>query len=203
MDKLEVVNMLLRAIGSSPVNSLSTSVGGTGNAHPDVAAALAVMDRVRKARQKKAWWFNTDYQVTLVPDATGVIKIPEFYVSVDIDDQPVIVRGKKLYHTVRNSYQFDSEVVAKEITLALDWDDMPNVFQEYCAYQAMAEYIRDELEDPQKEQSAMQDAARCLIEVKNIQLRMMDFNVFNRPRVRQATYPRSGPLARHLGVSIP
>ena len=203
MDKLTVVNMLLRSIGSSPVNSLSTSVGGTNSAHPDVAAALAVMDRVRRTKQKKSWWFNSDYNVTLVRDSAGQIKIPSHVVSVDVDYTGYVVRGKKLYDSYNNTYKFDVDVLAKELTVALDWDDMPESFQEYCAYSAMAQYIRDELEDQAKEKSAETEAARCLIDIKQIDLRMNDYNIFNRPRVMQGMYPRTGPVSKYFGVPIP
>ena len=58
MEKLEAVQMLLRAIGSSPVNSLNV-------AHPDVANALNSLERLRKSVQKRGWWFNTKLELTL------------------------------------------------------------------------------------------------------------------------------------------
>ena len=53
MDELEAVNMLLRAIGSSPIVNIDVR-------HPDAANAIASLDRIRKRMQRRGWWFNLD-----------------------------------------------------------------------------------------------------------------------------------------------
>ena len=64
MDELEALNMLLRAVGNSPVNSKSTD-------HPDAVNALSTLTRIRKQVQLTGWWFNIDYGVILTPDSTS------------------------------------------------------------------------------------------------------------------------------------
>ena len=48
MEELEALNLLLRAIGSDPVNSLKTN-------QPDAANAIDTLNRYRKRVQKRGW----------------------------------------------------------------------------------------------------------------------------------------------------
>ena len=51
MLELDAINMMLRAIGSTPVNNVEIP-------QPDVANARRTLDRNRKSAQKRGWWFN-------------------------------------------------------------------------------------------------------------------------------------------------
>lgn len=179
MDELEALNMLLRLIGSSPVNSLDTP-------HPDAANAKTTLDRVRRQFQRKSWWFNSDYNVTLSPDSSGLITIPDTYNSVVFCDNAYVVRGGYVYNKLTQTNQHTTDVQVYLIIQTLDWEDMPTIVQDYCAYFAASQFIRDELEDPSKTQELQQDAARTLIDVKNQDLTENKYNMFNKSRVVRA-----------------
>ena len=179
MDELEAVNMLLRLVGSSPVNTLET-------AHPDVANARVTLNRILKRVQKIGWWFNTDYNHMYTPDINKLIILPDEILSVITESAGIVMRGKKLYNRYDQTYLFDCPVnVVKEIR-KVEWDEAPGSFQEYCAYFAAGEFIRDELEDLNKKTDIEKDAARALIEVKREDLRSATVNVFNSRRILNA-----------------
>mgnify|MGYP000844845398 CR=1 FL=1 len=181
MDELEALNMLLKLIGSNVVNDVTT-------AHPDVANARTTLNRIRKRAQKRGWWFNIDYNVTYQPDPiTKEITIPaEITTFVADDTAGVIKRAGKLYNKYDQTYQFDANVTAHRVVRVLEWDDMPESMQEYCAYAAAVEFVRDELEDTEKQRDLAGSAGIALIDVQRDDLEQGQYNTFNKSRVRQA-----------------
>jgi hypothetical protein len=182
MNELDTLNMLLRLIGVSYVNSLETD-------HPDSVNARTTMNRVSKRIQTKGWWFNTDYSIRYVRNSANEIRVPSQVVSMQFDDPSIIQRGNKLYDRANNTFQFKQDITAIKVIRVLDWDDMPDLAQMYCAYYAGAEFVRDELEDPSKEKSLQASAASSLIDLNQQELREHKPNIFAKPRVLRA---RSG-----------
>lgn len=179
MDELETLNMLLRLIGSSPVNSTSSD-------HPDAANAVATMKRVSRRVQRKGWWCNIEHNIILQPNNRKEIYIGDRYSSVVPAHPGVVVRGNKLYNQYTQSDKFDEGVQVTKLVRVLDWDEMPPVMQEYTAYLSASEFIRDELEDPNREQSLKESAAVSLIDLKNQELQEAQYNIFNKPRTQQS-----------------
>lgn len=180
MDELEALNMLLKLIGSNTVNDVTTN-------HPDVANARTTLDRIRKRAQKRGWWYNIDYNVIFQPDpTTKEIVIAKEIVSFVGDRNLHVVRGGKLYNKIDQTFQFEENITAHRLTRNLEWDDMPASMQEYCAYFAAAEFVRDELEDPTKQKSLETSAGIALIDVKQDDLEQSQLNSFQKSRVAQA-----------------
>lgn len=179
MDELDAVNMLLRLIGSSPVNDLETP-------HPDVANARTTLDRMRKQLQRKSWWFNTDYGVELQPNTQGYIEIPKTYNTIVFECGEYVVRSGKVYDKTIQSAKINKVVKVHLIVHILDWDDLPKTAQDYCAYQAGSQFIRDELEDPSKSQQLDTDAVKSYVQLKNEDLVSNNYNMFSKARVVKA-----------------
>ena len=182
MDELETLNMLLRLIGSSPVNSLQTD-------HPDAANAKSTMARVSKRIQRRGWWCNIDYNITLQPDTAGKVTVGEEISSLIADNHHYILRGRTMYDNLLQTAIFTENVLINRQVRTLAWDDMPQVMQETVAYSAAAEFVRDELEDPQKEQSLKEEAGKSYLDLKKQELEEGRYNIFNTPRILRA---RSG-----------
>lgn len=179
MNELEALNMLLRLIGSSPVNNIATP-------HPDAANAKTTLNRIRRQAQRRGWWFNIDYNTTYAPDENGNILIPDEISSLVAEDKNLIKRGKKLYNKLAQTFVFTTSIVACRTTRILEWDDMPECMQEYCAYFAAEQFVRDELEDPQKQADLKSSAGIAALDVKKQDLEEGRYNMFNNARVLQA-----------------
>ncbi len=174
--------LFMRLIGSSPVNSIETP-------HPDAANAVATMKRISRRVQRKGWWCNIDYNLILTPDSAGEIRVSGQISSLVAENPNYILRGARLYDKVKQTTTFCENVSIARVTRILEWDEMPDVMQEYCAYYAGAEFIRDELEDPQKESSLSQSASASLLDLRKQELEEGQYNIFKTPRIAQA---RSG-----------
>ena len=181
--------MLLKAIGMSPVNSLEES-------HPDVETARSTLHRVRKSVQQRGWWFNIDYNVTYTPDNVGHIDIPSFIYNVVPLEPTYVMRGSKLYDTENNTYVFTDDVIISTQVKILEWADMHETLQDYCAYYAAAQYVREELEDTAKEDSFKADAGIAMLQLRDLDLEAGQYNVFDNARVARA---RGGVRPYNLG----
>ena len=183
MEKLEAVQMLLRAIGSSPVNSLNV-------AHPDVANALSSLERLRKSVQKRGWWFNTDYNVVFQAEVgTGEVGIPKEITKFIPAEATFVKRGRKVYNSQTQTFNIGTSVTALKTVRSLEWEDLPSSMQEYAAYLACAQFISDELEDTTKEEKYQKLAGIAKIDLDAEDLESIKVNVFHNARVMRA---RSG-----------
>jgi hypothetical protein len=183
MEKLEAVQMLLRAIGSSPVNSLNV-------AHPDVANALNSLERLRKSVQKRGWWFNTDYNVVFQADInTGEVRIPKEITKFIPAEATFVKRGRQVYNSQTQTFNIGTNVTALKTVRSLEWEDLPSSMQEYAAYLACAQFISDELEDTTKEEKYQKLAGISKIDLDAEDLESIKVNVFHNARVMRA---RSG-----------
>ncbi len=183
MEKLEAVQMLLRAIGSSPVNSLNV-------AHPDVANALSSLERLRKSVQKRGWWFNTDYNVVFQAEVgTGEVGIPKEITKFIPAEATFVKRGRKVYNSQTQTFNIGTSVTALKTVRSLEWEDLPSSMQEYAAYLACAQFISDELEDTTKEEKYQKLAGISKIDLDAEDLESIKVNVFHNARVMRA---RSG-----------
>tara|TARA_R110002096_G_scaffold142061_7_gene297151 strand:+ start:7466 stop:8062 length:597 start_codon:yes stop_codon:yes gene_type:complete len=179
MNELEAVQMLLRAIGSSPVNSLDV-------AHPDVANARASLNRLRKSVQKRGWWFNQDYNVVFQVNSVGEVTIPKEITKFVSDNVSLVKRGRKVYNTSTQTFLINTNVRAIKTVRTLEWEDMPASMQEYAAYLACAQFISDEIEDTNKEEKYQRLAGISKIDVDEEDLDSAKVNVFNNSRVSRA-----------------
>lgn len=183
MEELEALNMLLRAIGSTQVNSTETD-------QPDVDNAMATLNRYRRSTQKRGWWFNTDYNVIFTVDADGFVRIPKEYSLVRFANPEYVVRGTRLYNNCTQSYLFTGllTVTAQRTIYAVPWNEMPLSLQEHAAYLACAAFIDDELEDTAKAKTQRTHAAAAMLDVKAEDLQQGQYNTFNKGRVIRARY---------------
>ena len=108
--ELEAINIMLAAIGESPVNTL------TGTLPADVVMARSTLTEVNKEVQSEGWSFNTETDLTLTRDGSNQISLPANVLRVDanIHQHPTIdpiQRGLKLYDRQNNKYEFDEDLI--------------------------------------------------------------------------------------------
>ena len=132
--KLQAVNKALQMMGESPLNSLQ-GLFGLGN------LAETTVDSVSRKVQVEGWSFNTDYQMTLTRDSTtNEISVGTNVSRVVIDpyeyyDVDVVQRGSRLYDRKNNTYVFSINLKA-DMTVILDWDDLPEHARVYIMTKA-------------------------------------------------------------------
>lgn len=136
--KLEAVNTILAVVGSAPLNSLS------GSQTAEDRAAVLVLDEVVREICIRGWHFNTEYGVSLVPDNSGNIVIPENFARVDLDvpsypRKNVVIKDGKLYDKEGHSFSWGGPVKATVIYL-YDFEELPEIARQYAMIRAARKF---------------------------------------------------------------
>ena len=146
MTELDALNILLGTIGSSPLTSLSNPQNA------DALSAQNKLDSARKEVQAETWYFNSEENFPLVPDAvTGFITIPPEITTIDSmgrfgEKVDVIVRGNKLYDRENHTYKFDTTIYANVLE-CLDFDELPETAKLYVVARAARQFQEEMLGD--------------------------------------------------------
>jgi hypothetical protein len=129
--ELEAVNVMLSAIGSSPVSSLS---GGA-----EVSIAKNILTETRREVLSRGWAFNYETKVTMTPVA-GEVALAENVLRIDGSagyngNRDIVQRGTLLYDRAGHTYAFDQDVTV-DVTYTLDWSLLPEVARRYIMIRA-------------------------------------------------------------------
>ena len=138
--ELESVNIMLAAIGESPINSL------TGTLPVDARLAQSTLTETNKDVQSEGWSFNTEIDVTLTRDAvskqialsTDVLRVdPNIHQHPTID---AIQRGLKLYDRLNNKFEFDEDLICTVIYLRT-FEEIPEPARRYINIKAARVFV--------------------------------------------------------------
>lgn len=126
---------MLGHIGESPVDSIATP-----SALPvSASTALTILDEVSREVQSDGWYFNTEKDVTLSPDAGNSDKIvlDTDVIEADVLDHSsdIVPRGLTLYDRKNNTTAFTKDIKVT-LTRLLDWDSLPEPARRYITLRA-------------------------------------------------------------------
>ena len=162
--ELSAVNSILGAIGQSPVTTLNYE-------NPEVSYIYNILTEVNKDVQNEGWHFNTEYHISVEPDASGFITIPNNALRYDINDglkdrsKDVVQRNGRLYDLVNHTDVF-SETLYLDLVTLYAFEDLPNPFQRYITYRAAVRAATQLVANPQLAQLLKEDEfksrAACL-----------------------------------------
>lgn len=186
MTELEIVNDILRMVGASPINSLNSP-------HPYVSGIRSAIDKSTKRLQRRGYWFNTEYEVECHPTNDRIILSNDIS-SIIPEDSNIILRGKTLFHRVRNSNVFTSPVRLRSLVRILPLENVPESMQEAILYTAGFKYITETIGDDNLIRVCEQEQARAIAQVLNEDLEAEQLNAFTRPtsvRMRVGVRPYS------------
>jgi hypothetical protein len=182
-DHLDIVNYVLAQLGSAPVAALSIK-------NPDVESAKARVDEASATLQKSGWWFNTDLNVKLLPDAnTKIVYLPAQTLKIMNAGEYLINRTGRAYSPFRQSSKFDAPVHCSIVRQAEIWE-LPLEARDYIAETAAISAILSELEDRNKAQELQRPQAAAMLELKKADLEIKRRSVYASPTI----------LNRRIGV---
>lgn len=98
----------MRAAGLRTVSVLQTGLASDG------AEAERVLDECNLEVQAKGWHFNTRKDMTLTPDDSNYLNMPEGAITIDSWEADksidVVLIGSRLYNNTDNTYEFDDSI---------------------------------------------------------------------------------------------
>lgn len=126
---LEAINDMLQSIGQGAVNTLEE------NESVDATSAIAVLVNTSREVQERGWFFNTDYDYDLVPNASGEIELPPNALQFEPDHDwraRIVERGRKLYDRENHTYKFDAgTVITGRVVWLLAFEELPQAARTY------------------------------------------------------------------------
>ena len=131
--KLEAINVMLTAIGESPVNTITSSTT------TDVSIAIQILDNVSREVQSVGWHFNTDTNYLLAKNSSDQIVLPTNCLRVDNSnkdaDLDLVERGRKLRDRENHTYTITKDIRVN-ITWFLEFTELPETARRYITIRA-------------------------------------------------------------------
>jgi len=157
--ELEAINQMLRAIGETPVSSLSSDEG------IDIPNAVGTLSEVNNAVQLEGWEFNTETDYPLPLSVSGEINIPANALSVDFKPtfsvHPV-QRGSRAYDRKNHTYTF-TDALEATIIFGLPFDELPEAARYYITYRACRKLIDTEVGSEELHKYTARDEAMARV----------------------------------------
>ena len=164
--QLESLNIMLAAIGESPLNSRLGGVDIFTDILPtDAQVALNILTEQSKMIQSEGWSFNTEIDVTLPRDNFKKIALGVDVLRVDpnVHDHPnidAIQRGLKMYDRLNNTFEFDQDLICT-IVYFREFDEIPEPARNYITIKAARIFIDRQIGDDSLRAYNQQDEARA------------------------------------------
>lgn len=175
LTELEAVNIMLSAIGETPVNSLTSGL---------VEAELAetILGQVSRSVQTQGWSFNRDIGVELPTNNNGEVPLPNNVLSADsinvYNSRNLIQRGQKFWDRKELTYIINESVKA-DLVYELTFTDLPPIARSYITVRA-ARIFQDRIVGADTLHGFQKtDEDQALIALKDAEAEMQDHNIFN------------------------
>lgn len=172
------VNAMLRAIGESPINTVSDS----GNV--DAELAQQTLETISRTVQERGWYWNTMEGLTLsVNPITGEIALPRNCLKVDTVGEdnrnyPVAQRGRRLFNKKTNSYKFD-KALKVDLVEFLTFEELPQATRTYITYSAIRKFQEDRVGSDTLAKFQIEDEKAAWAAMLNAESEARDANIFD------------------------
>ena len=157
--ELESINIMLAAVGESPVNNLTDTLP------VDAQQALSILNEQSRMIQSEGWSFNTEIDVTLPRDSFKKVALGVDVLRVDpnIHHHPnidAIQRGLKMYDRLNNTFEFNQDLICT-IVYFRDFTEIPEPARNYITIKAARIFIDRLIGDNNLRAYNQQDEARA------------------------------------------
>ena len=174
--ELEAVNIMLSAIGESPVNTLS------GTLPVDVRTAQNTLTEINKSVQSEGWHFNTEIDVLLTRDGSNHINLAKNVLMVDpsINKHPsvdAVQIGTKLYDRKENKYEFDEDLYCTIVYLRAFAVEIPEPARRYINIKAARVFVDRVVSDESLRSYTQQDELRARAVLMETDYKNADHNI--------------------------
>jgi hypothetical protein len=175
MEYQEAVDLVLQFTGETPVNA--------PHEHPNQGVITRFINSSIAREQLLDWWFNVDYELTLQADSLGKVPISSSIKKIVFEESNYVARGKWVYDNVNQTYLIRSSVAVLKATRELQWEDLPELMQQWCMFQGAKYYILGTIGDGGLTKELKEEAGRTNMQLKVQDLESKNINIFNTPKI--------------------
>ena len=194
--KLDMINRALLAIGETPlldgtiVSSLPTGTDG------DIARRFVENTMVEV--QSRGWYFNTDYNFTLVPDVDGFITMPPNTLRIDFgnseDRHRYTIKNGSIYDYLDQTFLIEKKLTC-DTTWLVDYNLLPPEAYEYIAARGARKFQQQVIGSVETDGFTSRDEQDAFANLERRQLQSQDYRIQNH---RVNTRMHNGYLMRGL-----
>ena len=173
------------SVGESPVNTLSVQ-------SPEVAIAQKTLQQVCREILAEGWKFNTETQYPINLDSNNHCIIPNNVLQIDLNryrhpDAFDTIRKtdngiQKLYDLHDHTFEFTNtsgDKIYVDIVWMVDFNDIPQVFQDYITVRASRIASNRMVNNPQAAELISADEAQARAVALEYDTVQGDYNIFN------------------------
>lgn len=172
------VDLILQFAGETPVNS--------PNEHPLQGVITRWLDSSITREQLMQWWFNKDEDIILQPNTLGKVQIGSQLKQLVFANRNYTARGQFVYDKQNQTYLIGQNVEVVEATRELEWDELPELMQQWCMYQAAKYYILGTIGDSGLTKELKLEAQRTYVLLNTQDIKEKNLNIFNTPQIARA-----------------
>jgi hypothetical protein len=145
--ELEAINVMLAAIGESPVSTLDNP------GLVEAVQAQATLLEVSRAVQVEGWHWNTDEELPIAPNASGELQPPSNTLKIAVsrrsNGRDLVQRGARLWDRRNKTYTIN-ETLYFDLVALLPFDELPEAARRYITVRAARVFTgRDTASDVQ------------------------------------------------------
>lgn len=173
-NKLDAVNEILSAVGSSPVNSLEDEL------NVDVLNAVRILDSVSKEIQSRGWDFNIEDSVALLPDDdTNLVPCPNNYLRFVSSGYKLIRRSGYFFDILSQTNEFPEGLTLDTLVRGLDFEELPEVFRKFITCRAARIFQMRYLTSDDLNKHLMTDESSAYADIIDYDLTTGNYNILN------------------------
>lgn len=173
-NKLDAVNEILSAVGSSPVNSLEDDL------NVDVLNAVRILDSVSKEIQSRGWDFNIEDSVALLPDDdTNLVPCPNNYLRFVSSGYKLIRRSGYFFDILSQTNEFPEGLTLDTLVRGLDFEELPEVFRKFITCRAARIFQMRYLTSDDLDKHLMTEESSAYADIIDYDLTTGNYNILN------------------------
>lgn len=173
-NKLDAVNEILSAVGSSPVNSLEDEL------NVDVLNAVRILDSVSKEIQSRGWDFNIEDSVALLPDVdTNLVPCPNNYLRFVSSGYKLIRRSGYFFDILSQTNEFPEGLTLDTLVRGLDFEELPEVFRKFITCRAARIFQMRYLTSDDLNNHLMPEESSAYADIIDYDLTTGNYNILN------------------------
>lgn len=173
-NKLDAVNEILSAVGSSPVNSLEEEL------NVDVLNAVRILDSVSKEIQSRGWDFNIEDSVALLPDDdTNLVPCPNNYLRFVSSGYKLIRRSGYFFDILSQTNEFPEGLTLDTLVRGLDFEELPEVFRKFITCRAARIFQMRYLTSDDLNKHLMTEESSAYADIIDYDLTTGNYNILN------------------------
>lgn len=173
-NKLDAVNEILSAVGSSPVNSLEDEL------NVDILNAVRILDSVSKEIQSRGWDFNIEDSVALLPDDdTNLVPCPNNYLRFVSSGYKLIRRSGYFFDILSQTNEFPEGLTLDTLVRGLDFEELPEVFRKFITCRAARIFQMRYLTSDDLNKHLMTEESSAYADIIDYDLTTGNYNILN------------------------